>query len=70
MTNALYYIYSIKRFDTEIELLKQKFTIDFPAEDKLRIQYPNFVVVDLKLPKDYPRVERPESGLSPRRWRR
>ena len=57
MTNALYYIYSLKRFSSEIEMLKQKFTIDFPAEDKLRIQYPNFVVVDLKLPKDYPRVE-------------
>ena len=56
MTNALYYIYSIKRFSMEIELLKQKFTIDFPGEGKLRIQYPNFVVVDLKLPTDYPRV--------------
>ena len=56
ITNTLYYIYSLKRYTSEIELLRQKFTIDVHSEGQLRIQYPNFVVVDLKIPPDYPRT--------------
>ena len=55
-TDMLYFIYSQNRFYMEVETLKARYNVDTSNCGVLKVGFPNFVVITIAVPKDYPRV--------------
>ena len=62
VTDVLYFIYSQNRFYSEVESFKARYNVDTSQEGVLRIGFPNFVVISIRVPKNYPRVRDVDGG--------
>ena len=56
VVDLMYAMYSSRRYTNELNRIRQRYVVNEGQDGQIRIVFPNYMVVDLQLPLQYPRV--------------